>query len=192
MIVKEFNCFINLNTATEELKRKMYGCILVIGGGMKFTGIGKWLQNRVALQIPYQHRTGLVQLSEHNFITKMFDSCRTNGYCDKYKRHGSSDDIMEGSSNHVLFRKCTRTLDIISRMDSVGAELNAYTTKEKTCIYATCLSQHLGRAAELIADIAFDSIYPAHELEKEKHSKGKIQMLHQTPCSTSPIFVLNF
>ncbi|XP_055679254.1 actin-related protein 8 [Lutzomyia longipalpis] len=41
----------------EELKRKMYGCILVVGGGMKFQGIGKWLQNRVALQIPYLYRS---------------------------------------------------------------------------------------------------------------------------------------
>ncbi|GAB0100566.1 Actin-related protein 8 [Sergentomyia squamirostris] len=41
----------------DELKRKMYGCILVVGGGMKFQGIGKWLQNRVALQIPYLYRS---------------------------------------------------------------------------------------------------------------------------------------
>lgn len=44
-------------TANDELKRKMYGCILVVGGGMKFAGIGKWLQNRVALQIPYLYRS---------------------------------------------------------------------------------------------------------------------------------------
>ncbi|KAG4079545.1 hypothetical protein HA402_010377 [Bradysia odoriphaga] len=41
----------------DELKRKMYGCILVVGGGMKFIGIGKWLQNRVGLQIPYLYRS---------------------------------------------------------------------------------------------------------------------------------------
>lgn len=35
----------------------MYGCILVVGGGMKFIGIGKWLQNRVGLQIPYLFRS---------------------------------------------------------------------------------------------------------------------------------------
>jgi actin-related protein len=44
--------------ATEDLKRKMYGCILVVGGGMKFTGIGTWLQNRISLQIPYMYRAG--------------------------------------------------------------------------------------------------------------------------------------
>ncbi|XP_063228540.1 actin-related protein 8 isoform X2 [Bacillus rossius redtenbacheri] len=42
---------------TEDLKRKMYGCILVVGGGMKFTGIGTWLQNRISLQVPYMFRT---------------------------------------------------------------------------------------------------------------------------------------
>jgi actin-related protein len=44
--------------ATEDLKRKMYGCILVVGGGMKFIGIGTWLQNRISLQIPYMYRAG--------------------------------------------------------------------------------------------------------------------------------------
>ncbi|KAK7788285.1 hypothetical protein R5R35_013901 [Gryllus longicercus] len=41
---------------SEDLKRKMYGCILVVGGGMKFVGIGTWLQNRISLQIPYMYR----------------------------------------------------------------------------------------------------------------------------------------
>ncbi|KAJ8926028.1 hypothetical protein NQ315_009883 [Exocentrus adspersus] len=40
----------------EDLKRKMYGCILVVGGGMKFSGITTWLQNRISLQIPYLYR----------------------------------------------------------------------------------------------------------------------------------------
>lgn len=40
----------------EDLKRKMYGCILIVGGGMNFAGIGTWLQNRISLQIPYLYR----------------------------------------------------------------------------------------------------------------------------------------
>ncbi|XP_053687673.1 actin-related protein 8 [Sabethes cyaneus] len=51
----------------DELKRKMYGCILVVGGGMKFTGISNWLQNRVALKIP------LIYRSEHNIVTSSKD-----------------------------------------------------------------------------------------------------------------------
>ncbi|XP_011305453.1 actin-related protein 8, partial [Fopius arisanus] len=41
---------------TEDLKRKMYSCILIIGSGMKFKGIGMWLHNRISLQIPYMFR----------------------------------------------------------------------------------------------------------------------------------------
>lgn len=41
----------------DEMKRKMYGCILVVGGGMKFKGIGKWLQNRVQNATPYVFRS---------------------------------------------------------------------------------------------------------------------------------------
>ncbi|XP_014211678.1 actin-related protein 8 [Copidosoma floridanum] len=41
---------------TDDLKRKMYSCILVVGSGMKFRGIGTWLHNRISLQIPYMYR----------------------------------------------------------------------------------------------------------------------------------------
>ncbi|KAF7994871.1 hypothetical protein HCN44_004343 [Aphidius gifuensis] len=41
---------------TDELKRKMYSCVLIVGSGMKFQGIGTWLHNRISLQIPYMYR----------------------------------------------------------------------------------------------------------------------------------------
>ena len=36
----------------------MYSCVLVVGSGMKFQGIGMWLHNRISLQIPYMYRAG--------------------------------------------------------------------------------------------------------------------------------------
>ncbi|XP_055383473.1 actin-related protein 8 isoform X2 [Condylostylus longicornis] len=51
---------------TEELKRKMFSCILVVGGGMKFPEISKWLHNRVSLQIPYLHRTEQLEIVSSN------------------------------------------------------------------------------------------------------------------------------
>lgn len=42
---------------SDELKRKMYGSVLVVGGGMRFAGAGKWLAGRLALQTPYMFRT---------------------------------------------------------------------------------------------------------------------------------------
>lgn len=48
----------SVSAATDDLKRKMYSCVLVVGSGMKFQGIGMWLHNRISLQIPYMYRAG--------------------------------------------------------------------------------------------------------------------------------------
>lgn len=71
---------------------------------------------------------------------------------------------------HCLFKGTQRrkAFHILNRMDSVGAELNAYTTKEETVIYASCLRGHFERAMELIADIALQSVFPAKEIAKER------------------------
>ncbi|XP_054727971.1 actin-related protein 8 [Anastrepha obliqua] len=37
--------------STEEIKRKMYSCILLVGGSTKFAGFSKWLEQRVLLQL---------------------------------------------------------------------------------------------------------------------------------------------
>jgi predicted Zn-dependent peptidase len=71
---------------------------------------------------------------------------------------------------HLLFKgtKKRKAFHILSRLDSVGAELNAYTSKEETVIYASFLNEHFERAAEIISDIAFNSTFPVKEIEKEK------------------------
>ncbi|RZF39990.1 hypothetical protein LSTR_LSTR002393 [Laodelphax striatellus] len=42
---------------TDDLKRKMYASILVVGGGLKFHGINTWLHNKLSLQVPYMFRS---------------------------------------------------------------------------------------------------------------------------------------
>jgi predicted Zn-dependent peptidase len=71
---------------------------------------------------------------------------------------------------HLLFKgtKKRKAYHVLNRMDSVGAELNAYTGKEETVIYASFLKEHFSRAAEVIADIAFHSVFPEKEIAKEK------------------------
>ncbi len=71
---------------------------------------------------------------------------------------------------HCLFKGTPRrrSFHIISRLDAVGGELNAYTTKEETCIYASFDRQFTERALELISDIVFHSVFPEKEIEKEK------------------------
>jgi predicted Zn-dependent peptidase len=71
---------------------------------------------------------------------------------------------------HLLFKgtKHRKAFHILSRLDSVGGELNAFTTKESTCIYASFLDEHLERAIELLSDVTFNSVFPEKEIEKEK------------------------
>lgn len=71
---------------------------------------------------------------------------------------------------HCLFKgtKKRKSFHILNRLEVIGGELNAYTTKEETCIHATVLQPHLERALELISDIIFESVFPVKEVEKEK------------------------
>ena len=54
------------------------------------------------------------------------------------------------------------------RLENLGGELNAYTTKEDTTIHATVLKSDFAKAAELISDVAFESVFPERELSKER------------------------
>jgi len=71
---------------------------------------------------------------------------------------------------HAIFKgtKKRRSFHILNRLDSVGGEIDAYTTKETTCFYGTFLTEYYDRAIELISDIALNSTFPEAELEKEK------------------------
>ncbi|NCA85922.1 MAG: insulinase family protein [Clostridia bacterium] len=71
---------------------------------------------------------------------------------------------------HMIFKGTRRrkAFHILSRLENVGGELNAYTSKEETCVYASFLHAHYPRAMELFADIITQSTYPEKELEKEK------------------------
>ena len=81
-----------------------------------------------------------------------------------------SDEGMAHFIEHSLFKGTThrRSHHILNRIDGVGGELNAFTTKEETAIYAIALREHLERCLELFADILFHSTFPENEIEKEK------------------------
>jgi predicted Zn-dependent peptidase len=71
---------------------------------------------------------------------------------------------------HLVFKRTEKrnTNQILNRLESVGADLNAYTTKEYTCIHASFLNPYLDRTLELFNDIVFHSTFPEDEMEKEK------------------------
>lgn len=71
---------------------------------------------------------------------------------------------------HMAFKgtKKRKTFHILNRLDSLGGELNAFTTKEHIVFHASVLDRHSEKAFELLKDITFDSTFPEKEIEKEK------------------------
>ena len=73
-------------------------------------------------------------------------------------------------TEHALFKGTERrkAYQVNCRLENLGGELNAYTTKEDTTLHATVLRRDFRRAVELIADVIFRSTYPEKELKKER------------------------
>ena len=96
-------------------------------------------------------------------------------HCGLFVNVGSRDEAKDERGvahflEHAVFKgtKHRKAFHILNRLDVVGGELNAYTTKEETVLYASVLNPHVDRALEIIADISFESLFPEHELIKEK------------------------
>lgn len=95
-------------------------------------------------------------------------------YCGISIDAGTRDELdteqgMAHFCEHMMFKGTERrkAYHIIRRMENVGGDLNAYTNKEETVVYAAFMKQHLSRAFELIFDVVFRSTYPQQEIDKE-------------------------
>ena len=73
-------------------------------------------------------------------------------------------------TEHAFFKgtKKRKAWQVNCRLENLGGELNAFTTKEDTTVHATVLRGDFAKAVELLADVVFDSTFPDHELEREK------------------------
>lgn len=71
---------------------------------------------------------------------------------------------------HAIFKgtKKRRSYHILNRLESVGGDINAYTTKEETCLYSIFLNNYYERTLDLLSDMFFHSNFPENEIEKEK------------------------
>ncbi|MEO0584436.1 MAG: pitrilysin family protein [Bacteroidota bacterium] len=102
---------------------------------------------------------------------------------------GSRDDMqgeigMAHFIEHMIFKGTVKrkTFHILNYLESVGGDVNAYTTKEKTCLYASLVSEYFDRATELLTDITFNSTFPEKEIVKEKQViSEEIDMYRNTP-----------
>ncbi len=97
---------------------------------------------------------------------------------------GDSKDGLAHFIEHLLFKKTEKrnTNQILNRLELVGADLNAYTTKEYTCVHASFLKPHLQRSLDLFEDIVFHSVFPEDEMVKEKEViLDEISSYHDQP-----------
>ena len=97
------------------------------------------------------------------------------GHCGLIINAGSRDEEehehgMAHFIEHAIFKgtKKRKAYHILSRIDDVGGEINAYTSKEDTTIHTSFLKNDYERAIELMADITFNSIFPGKEISREK------------------------
>ena len=95
-------------------------------------------------------------------------------YCGVVVNTGSRDESEDEQGmahfiEHMLFKGTERRRSghIINRLENVGGELNAFTSKEETVVYAAVLNEYFDRAMELIADIVMHSVFPQKEIDKE-------------------------
>ena len=90
-------------------------------------------------------------------------------------RRGSRDEPkkLNGASHfieHLVFKgtESRSARQIALEMDSIGGQMDAFTSKEYTCFYAKVLDQHLEQAVDLLADIVQRPLFDAEELERER------------------------
>ncbi len=71
---------------------------------------------------------------------------------------------------HMFFKGTRKrtTKDIAVDIDSIGGDLNAFTSRENTAFYIKVLDEHLDRGVDLLSDIFVNSVFPEDEIEKEK------------------------
>jgi predicted Zn-dependent peptidase len=97
----------------------------------------------------------------------------------------AGEEGMAHFCEHMMFKGTNnrKAWHIINRMEAVGGDLNAYTNKEETVMYAAFMKEHFQRAAELIFDIVFHSTYPQHEIDKEREViVDEIESYNDTPA----------
>ena len=71
---------------------------------------------------------------------------------------------------HTMFKGTTTrsSFDISNEIDRIGAQINAFTAKERTCYYTKSTYDHVAECLEILSDIFFNSVFDEKELDKEK------------------------
>ncbi len=85
---------------------------------------------------------------------------------------------------HTMFKgtESRSAFEISDGIDRIGAQINAFTSKELTCYYTKSTSEHLKESMEVLSDIFFNSVFDEKELDKERGVViEEINMTNDTP-----------
>lgn len=99
--------------------------------------------------------------------------------CENQSNNGISHFI-----EHMMFKgtKKRSSFDIVCEIDGLGAQINAYTSKQATCYYTVSVDEYAENCMEILSDLLCNSTFEAEELEKEKGVVlEEIAMCEDTP-----------
>ena len=84
--------------------------------------------------------------------------------CEKRGEEGSAHFI-----EHMLFKGTANSdaASLAGRMDAIGGQINAFTSRESTCFYARVLDTHLGEACDILTEMFFDSLFAESDAANE-------------------------
>ena len=102
------------------------------------------------------------------------------GSCNESKEENGISHFIE----HVMFKGTEKrsAFEISDYIDRIGAQINAFTSKEITCYYTKSTKEHAEESLEVLSDIFFNSVFDKKELEKEKGVVvEEINMSEDTP-----------
>ena len=82
-------------------------------------------------------------------------------------------DAEDGISHfieHMMFKGTEKrtAFQISDEMDAIGAQMNAFTSKDITCYYAKSTTGHAQEAFEILSDLFLNSTFPEDEMSREK------------------------
>lgn len=85
---------------------------------------------------------------------------------------------------HMFFKGTSRrsARDIALEIDTIGGELNAFTTRETTTFYAKILDENLPKGIDIISDIFLHSSFSPRDIAKERQViLEEIKMVEDNP-----------
>lgn len=81
-----------------------------------------------------------------------------------------SEDGISHFIEHMMFKGTQKrtAFEISDEMDRIGAQMNAFTSKDITCYYAKSTTANAGKAFEILSDLFLNSAFPEEEMKREK------------------------